>query len=211
MLFLNILLNINNMAFISSRTIVQKIIRDYNVVNLSWVEDSNHWVREALQHIGTKENKLLVKKDFEIENTTLNLPCDLEDLLGIVQDGCFIRFQRDTNLNTFADTNTIRPSVNGNKINFNTTNLVKGTLYYYSFMNDCKDDIMLVDKVQVTEAVANYIILKLMQRGMKHPVISYTDAYQLWENTKEKASNYLKFPAPYEISFVLSEFPNPML
>lgn len=197
--------------FISTKQIIQKIIRDYNIVNLGWVADSNDWIKEALQYIGTNQNKMLVKKSFELTDEDLSLPCDLEDLLGIVQDGCFIRFQNRQGLNTFLDVGAIRPYVDGNKIKFNTKNKIAGDLYYYGFEYNCDDDILLIDNVYVTSAVASYIILKLMMRGMKHPVLSYKDAYMLWEKEKAQASNYCAFPAVHEISFVLAEFPNPVL
>ena len=197
--------------FISTKQIVQKIIRDYNIVNLSFVADTNDWIKEALQYIGTQENKILIKKSFELKDQDLPFPCDLENLIGIVKDGCFINFQNRQGLNTFTETGNIRPYVDGNKIKFNTKEKVTGELYYYGFNYNCDDDILLIDNVYVTSAVTSYIILKLMMRGMKHPVLSYKDAYQIWEKEKAQASNYCAYPAVYEFPFVLSDFPNPVL
>lgn len=199
------------MKYITALAMIAKVIRDYNIADQGWVEDAKlHWVKEALQAIGTNGNKILIKKDFDVTDIKLSLPCDLEDLIGITQNGCFIRFQNSTGLNTFLMTETIRPYIDNGKIAFNNTGQIKGTLYYMSFPEDCNDEPLVIDHVKVTEAIMNYIMLKLMMRGMKHPVISYTDAYTLWGRTRDEASNYLAFPAPYEISTVLADFPNPM-
>jgi hypothetical protein len=198
------------MSYISAKQIVQKIIRDYNIINLGWVVDSNDWIREAIQYIGTNGNKIMKKKTFDVTNIPINLPCDLEDIVGIVIDGCYVRFQGALGMEQFKIWGEIRPYVNGMQILFNKDTNVKGDLYYYSFVENCDDEPMMVNHIKVTQAVTNYVLLMLMQRGMKHPVLDYTTVYQLWNKTRDEASNYLKFPAPYEINFVLSEFINPM-
>ena len=198
------------MSFVSTSGIVNKIIRDYRIVNMGWVVDANEWVKEALQYIGTTGNKVFVKKDFESTTGEVSMPCDLEDLIGVVQEGCFIRFQGTNALEMYSTTGVNRPYVDGRKVKFNKPGTIKGTLYYYTFMENCDGEMLLVDDIHVTDAVSNYIILKLMQGGMQHPVIDYRAAHQIWLESKAKASNYLNWPAPYEISFVLSEFVNPM-
>jgi len=176
---------------------------------MGWVVDSNDWVREAIQYIGTTGNKIMKKKSFDITNVPLNLPCDLEDIVGIVIDECFVRFQGDKAMEQFKIYGEVRPYTNGMQIFFNKETQTKGDLYYYSFVENCEDEPMMVNHIKVTDAISNYVIMKLMLRGMKHPVMSYQDAYTLWNISKREASNYLKFPAPYEISFVLAEFINP--
>ena len=198
------------MSFVSTSGIVNKIIRDYRVVNMGWVVDANEWVKEALQYIGTTGNKVFVKKDFETSAGEISMPCDLEDLIGVVQEGCFMRFQGTDALEKYETTGVNRPYVDGRKVKFNKSGDIKGTLYYYTFMENCDGELLLVDDIHVTDAVSNYIVLKLMQGGMQHPVIDYRTAFQIWLESKAKASNYLNWPAPYEITFVLSEFVNPM-
>ena len=198
------------MSYISAKQIVQKIIRDYNIVNMGWVVDSNDWIREAIQYIGTNGNKIMKKKTFDVTSVAINLSCDLEDIVGIVIDECYVRFQGAQAMEQFKTWGEVRPYINGMQILFNKETQTKGDLYYYSFIENCDDEPMMVNHIKVTEAVTNYVVMKLMLRGMKHPVMTYTQAVELWKETRAEASNYLKFPAPYEISFVLSEFTNPM-
>ncbi len=199
------------MKYITAQAMIAKVIRDYNIADMGWVEDAKlHWVKEALQAIGTNGNKILVRKDFDVTDIDITFPCDLEDLIGLSQNGCFVRFQGELGLNKYIHTEELRPYVENEKVKFNKTGQIKGTMYYMAFPEDCNDEPLVVDHVKVTEAIMNYIMLRLMMRGMKHPVISYTDAYTLWGKTRDEASNYLAFPAPYEISTVLSDFPNPM-
>lgn len=198
------------MKYITANAIVAKVIRDFNIADLGWVEDAKlYWVKEALQSIGTNGNKVLVKQAFDITNQSITLPCEAEDLIGITSDGCFLRFQNQYNLMSFENTETIRPYVDNGVIKFNSVGRIQGIVYYTTFPDDCKDEPLVVDHVKVTEAIMYYIMLKLQMRGFKHPVISYTDAYNLWEKARPKAGNFLAFPKPYEISLVLSDFPNP--
>lgn len=198
------------MSYVQSKDIVSKIIRDYQINNLSWVEDCSYWIKEAIQAIGTNGHKVLIKKAFDLTNKSLSLPCDLEDIVGIVKDGCYIRFQGQRGFETLNMTGEIRPYVNNNAIQFNTDGQVKGELYYMAYIEDCDCDPLIVNHIKVVQAVTNYVVMMLMLRGMKHSVLSYQDAYTLWNKTRDEASNYMKFPAPYEISFVLSEFTNPI-
>lgn len=195
----------------SSKHIVQKIIRDLDISQLGWVEDVNDWVKEALEYIGTNHNKILVKKDFEVETGEISLPCNLVDLIGIVQNGCFLTFQSETGLLTPYDSKgNIRPYKSGvNKIKFNSDK-VKGTIIYYSYIQDCEDELLFDGHIKIKEAITNYIVMRLLVKGYKHPVLSYKEAYDLWINSKNVATNYGLLPAPYEVPFILSEYLNPL-
>lgn len=199
------------MKYITANELIAKVIRDYNIADLGWVEDAKYyWIREALQYIGTRGNKILVKKEFDVTDESIKFSCDIEDLIGISQNNCFLRFQSQLGLMTFECTETLRPYLDNNVIKFNTKGQVKGILYYTAFPENCEGEPLIVDHAKVTGAVMDYIMLKLQMRGFRHPVVSYTEAFQLWNMSRPKAGNYMAFPTPYEISLVLSDFPNPI-
>ena len=203
------MLKLNTIMITTSQEIIAKLIRDYNIAESGWIADANAWIKEALQYIGTNRNKILIKKDFTVKGTGIKIPCDLEDIVAIVYDGMYLRFQNFRNIERFTDTRELRPSVNGQRIMFNTDNEVKGTLYYYAFMEDCDGDFFITDHVKVTEAICTWILSKLMLRGYKHPVLAYSDVYAQWRQNRAEASNYLIMPAPYEVANDLAEFLNP--
>jgi hypothetical protein len=195
--------------FTTTDAIIAKAIRDYGLADTGWVPNAREWAGEAIEFIGTNKSKVLTVKSYDIDNDEVKLPCDLDCVVGVTMNGCWVYWQANTGMQMYSTTGEYRPYILNGKLKFNAEK-VKFDLVYYAFATDCDGLILVPDVIEARDAVAKYILMMCLSSGMKHPVYSLRDAYDLWNKARDRATNRLMYPAPYEVPYSYGEFANAM-
>ena len=181
--------------FIEIKEVLAKFERDFEFDSIGYDMDIIQWFVEGLQEIGTNETMLPTCVECEIIGGKVKLPCNAELLLSV-------KFN-DTPLSHIDalknnHVNSAWYSITGNYINISS---LKGKvkLLYLAFAQDCENELMIPDVIELKEALIWRAAMKLCLRGVSHVTFDYKLAKAHWDDLKGKASNALLFPSPDEI------------
>ena len=209
---------------ISSKSIISKVFRDFHIQSTDWVDDAIEWMGEALDAIGAAaqfEDKVTITKT---TNHSAPLPADLF-LINEVRCGAFNDEATEApKLEDFGilmgyGSADLHPSLVDSKYTRKTVDsehetflLVPGyiktsfeedwiLISYRGFALDEDNFPMVPDHYEYKQAMYWYIVMKMMESGMKHPAgINYFHAEERWLKYCSQARNQAMMPdaAKYE-------------
>ena len=73
--------------YISSKNIISKVKRDFNLDYTDWIYLSPEWIGECISQLEIKIALTMAMSEITVSNYRCNIPCDLEVLLGIEYNG----------------------------------------------------------------------------------------------------------------------------
>jgi len=186
---------------VSSKRVVETVIRDFGIVNQDWIYDANEWIGNGLLEMGTNPIYSPNKVTTTITNYKVKLPCNVELFRAVYWDKCKILHLR----NATRTGNTTWYNDEGDFLHFSFTGK-EVTLFYLGFEVDEEGFICIPDNVFVIQALAWKIMMHLLQRGMLHPTIDYKTASAEWIDKRDKASNNLMTPTPEEYDAIMADY-----
>lgn len=213
----------NEYKLVSAETILAKVYRDFKPENSGWAYDAMEWIGEAIQEIGTSLPLERRFKKLEVNDHKVALPCHLNVLLGINFRGRRLPLLEDINSldhsKDFQSSSRVNTVVyaQGEEENINTVSRREDIAAYYTLSNnyintsfqtgtikvyfeglelDCNGFPMIHNEAHYTQALAWFILMKLLGRGMKHQVFQYADAEERWKHFRDMAYNNALMPTP---------------
>lgn len=187
---------------VSSKRVVETVIRDFGIVSQDWIYDANEWVGNGLLEIGTNPIYSPTKITTKVDNYKVRLPCSAELFKAVYQGECRLPHLRDTNKTSKTG---IWYSNEGSFLHFPFTGK-EITLFYLGFEIDEEGYICIPDNVFVIEALAWKVMSHLLRRGMLHPTIDYKTADAEWKDRRDRASNHLMTPTPDEYDAIMTNY-----
>lgn len=197
----------------SSKAVIAKVFRDFGIQRSDWINDAIEWIGEALELIGTSRQtvpkvrktkvyswKTPIPSDMYILDTvryaddTGSKSPDLEDFKYIASEGDMDKFP-----GLFREDDTIyrrateKYFIDGSFIKF-TFEDKWVALEYKAFPLDEDGYPLVPDAAEFKEALAWYIIWKIILRGKQHPVINYEIARREWKGNMVRARNSYNMP-----------------
>jgi len=189
----------------------------FNISISDWVMRSPYWIIEALDDTKVLTSLPVISAEITGDDYIYTLPCDLKSIVKVTYKNYIIPQHN----NVTNDTNNLREylvgasyTVNGDntiRITSADRNLKDGTIkvYYRGYITQLSElynvEMPLIpDDETLLQAIAHYILLRLLMRGYKHPIYSLnsnnqiTNPYILYHgigNTgglKQKARNSVK-------------------
>jgi len=206
---------------ISSKTIVEAAIRDFNISYQGWINDAIEWIGYGIIEIGANPVFNNEVKHIQIQNYKYHMFCDAELLIDIFDiHDCKINYISDGSKKSqlFEQDNggiyppsvgtvtVVKPihslidwwKIDGEWLKFSFTDR-KIKLVYKNIQQDDEGFPCIPDDVYVIEALKWKIINQLLMRGNKHPVIDIKFSMQMWMDKKQQAKNHLNMPTPYQM------------
>lgn len=208
----------------SYKTVIAKVIRDFNMTGNNWKSDSIEWIGEVIRAIGFHAGFEKKSCDIMINNHKCTYPCDFESLLMIEYLGNrlpesstqrYERFDRPTlgdpsfNEDAFplliGGTPVYQDVVNVSLVNgeyyirnpdYIITSFPKGkiTLHYQAYVTDEEGFPKVPDTYEVMECMAFYIMYKWLSKGNLHPAWNLQMVKMEYERFLGKAENRMYFP-----------------
>lgn len=186
-----------------AKEIIAKVFRDFRPTDEDFVIDALEWTGDAMGLIGAGPQYEDRWRFLTVENYRALLPCELEQVkqvghvmtkgktLSQIDQGNIIPLIESSATSSVRGdrenpdweakyTDQYKYKIEGNYIR---TELEKGTLiiYYTGFPVDEDGYPMIPDISSYKEAIHWYIIMKLMERGLKHPSgIRFDSAEARW-------------------------------
>lgn len=179
----------------SSKSVIAKVFRDLRIQRSDWVSDGIEWIGEALDAIGTPGQLVDKARILKTSSHRAPMPQDLYMLKGVYY-GHGNKNEKASNL-TLEDfplmmkygNEELHPALmeedknqeSGATRSTNETYLINGkyiqtsfesdyiALFYKAFPVDDDGFPMLPDMYEFNQALYWYIVMKLLEGGMKHP------------------------------------------
>lgn len=206
----------NGLKLISSRQIIGELYSDFNITN-------DDWVNKAQRHIARGIELMKIDGYFEryvsratVQEFKTPLPCDIKNLLAVIyNEPNWTRLPLTRSLAlgvNFKDLKTHSTAKGGINYNHLTTTFETGEVafVYYRIPRDENNDLMIPDVAEVLEALPYFLIYKMSLSGYKHPVISFENAYQMWNTLFPRARNTCNYPSVEEMHNFTKMNTNPL-
>jgi len=201
----NISLNIQLMIKkISSKRVIEAVMRDFGIVNQDWIYDANEWIGNGVLMIGCNNNYRPNKATKLITNYKIKLPCDIEVFQHVFLGKEKIEFLHNNN-QAISDKKGVWYYVVGDYLHFSFTGK-EVNIYYLDIAIDEEGFICILDNVFLIEALKWKVLMHLLMRGQPHPVISLKDATAMWDKTKDIAANNIVMPTPDEYEDIMRAY-----
>lgn len=197
----------------SSKSIIGKVFRDLGIQDSDWIDDAIEWMGEALEHIGTYSQTVPKIKIVYVTNFKTRLPKDiyiLDEIRYSNSDSSDAPDAEEFNYILSKNDSTHHPSLfKAENASYNPQNhdyTLNGNylqtsfeekwvaLSYRAFYLDDDGYPMVPDAAEFSEALFWYITMKILLRGLQHPVIGYQDAEQRWLKYAGQARNAFNMP-----------------
>lgn len=197
---------------ISSGKILYQIGRIYKNQSSEFYNHIYELMGDAIQGIGYHinfEEKITPDDDpVIVKNNRASIPSDVQNIQSIeyydlnnnlrrlpLDNGNRLRgLNLETNKKYSNTTSTEFYYIEGNYIKTSFTE-GKLRLHYIGFAVDNEGLPYILDEFNYIEAVKYYIIYQLALEGYKHPVLNYSEAFQLWETYFPRAQNAAVMPS----------------
>lgn len=193
--------------YIQAREIIANVYNDFNIQTTDWEIRAIEWIGKALNLMNIYLALTPCSKDVEVIGFRAKVPCDIKSLKAIESLDYNIRLVNSYAVNKHEKdfqsqkvTEYIYYTLDKNgyaHFGFETGTVrfhyLKLPTYYDNQLNA---EIPLVPNEENTkEAIAYFILYKLLSRGYNHPVFSLNspnpvlNPYQMWRHYKAKARN----------------------
>jgi hypothetical protein len=186
--------------YISSKQIVAQVLVDFNVQQTEYISRMWEWIGNALEIMELSNYFAFRNHIGEVENYQTRMPCDIKYLHSTWISGVTCPDATGLVKLNLRDNPLIGKQVKGmfhNREygaidgNYLTTTFRKGHVLfvYHGPPIDCDGYPLVPDDAKVKEALPFYIIYRLGLSGVKHPVLSVKEAYEMWEKLYPAAAN----------------------
>ncbi len=187
---------------IDASNVIANVQDTFNINSADWIGRAGNWINKALTDIGVVTELKVTHLDTNATDYRVELPCDIKSLVAVEVNGMRVyRTQPVTQMEKVADstdtytdseyapetgrsynTTVLSYSVQGdNYIQFETNSEyykeIAVTLHYKSLPTSIFKPYnmmlpMIPDIDIAQDAIANYIMIKILGRGYNHPVYS---------------------------------------
>jgi len=204
---------------ISSKSIVAKVYRDFNVPVGDWELDAIEWIGEGLSAIGGYKQSIDKSALLEISSFKAQLPYDYVSMRKVVysknkntleefREG--MKDKLDYSTEPFNRANDVNNISNARQIskddymidhNYIKLGFEEGYIYiaYKSIPLDNEGYPMVPDMFDYKEALSYLILVKLLSRGVSLlSPIDFKTAYQLWLKHCNQAYTVISMPTEVE-------------
>lgn len=210
--------------YISIKETIGRFLREYNIDDSSYISDIPIWIEEAISLIGIPNYYVIKKAEVKIDQNKGILPCDIEHIYGyFVSTNC----EDGVNKNNYrrlvirnapligiginsVNHETAYGTVDGNFLN---TSFYKGKVMvvYKGIPMDCDGFPLVPKNAEFNQAIQFYFIYRMALSGFKHPIISFDQAYQLWEKHYPRAGNSINWMDLQEYQEFTEMWTNPII
>src|SRR5690625_1663624 len=198
-------------GYSNSKEIIAKVFRDFGIQDSDWIYDAIEWIGEALEHIGTYHQVVSKTKPSSVHSFRAKMPKDLYILDSIRyndehNDSCpeMDEFNKVLRIGE----NDLFPGMTKERTNIRLveSGIIDGSFLktsfetgwvlfqYKGFALDPDGYPLIPDAVEYKEALMWYIIMKMILRGLQHPIIGYEAAEQRWLKYATQARNQSNMP-----------------
>lgn len=195
---------------VSTKTIIDKLFRDFKSFSAEMIPDAIEWMGEALEAIGYCGQTITKNLKLTSSNFRAPIPCDLV-ILNAVSDGespigygtgdfnygeTYTTPFRERNLTFKIEPGWFKTSEES----------VTFEIDYEAMPVDDDGYPMIPDNYESKQAVTEYVILKMMEIGYTHPVRKYEMQYQIWEKTRDEAYTINDMPDKPRMHSIVQSF-----
>jgi hypothetical protein len=185
----------------SIKAVIANIQNAFNFEGNEWVGKAFDIIPLGMQIIGTsipleKTSYTATVTDYRVE-----LPCDLENLLYVTYNGCWLKLKSNSIL---ADKYRC-DECSGDPYNFAVLNpnylqtsfeTGEVVFYYEALPLDSEGFPLVPDNAHYIEALGWFLTYKLMTAGFVHKSFrNWREPYEMWERTYPRAQNDALFPS----------------
>lgn len=199
--------------FISSKVLIGRVYRDYKPKHSNWVNDAYEWVGECLALIGVYNIFFYEPIKVQILNYKALLPCSV-DLIEGVSVGCYrLKYSGSTavkhgiscvkNYPYHYDAEYV---INGNYIqtNFETGEV---TIFTAKLPVDCDGFPEIPDDAHVKQALAWYVLYKMVMGGYNYNLLSFKELdFKVNNVLIPRAQNSLNAPSTDQFELIKSRW-----
>lgn len=212
--------------YISSEAFIGRFIKELGLENTEYVDMIPQWIEDAVGIIGIPNYYIYKRALIPVKDSRAKIPCDIENLWGIFVAPNFhtthdkgklkrLFLQNSPFFGKGKGYETLGKEIGYGSINgqYVDTSFDKGFIYIaYQGIPLCDEGFPLVPKdPKFNEAVQYYFIYRMGLSGYKHPVITFSDAMQLWEAKYTGAGNSINWMDLQEYQDFTEMWTNPIL
>jgi hypothetical protein len=189
--------------YISSKALIGRFIQECGIEETNFASQVPIWIEDAIQIMGVPKYYVYKNKLINIDRKQGLIPCDIEFLhsVYVAKDNDFSNMNYIRRL-YIRDAPIINQNVHIPQTNHHSavisgryiyTTFDKGVVYmiYKGVPCDNEGYPLVPNDAQFNEAIRYYFIKTLSLGGYKHPILSFKDAYDLWEKHYPRAANSL--------------------
>ena len=171
-----------NYKFINGSVCIARVYDKFNIKSGSWENRAAEYIYSALRHIGSPFTTFPEQETVTVEDYKAYLPCDIYKLNVIKYDGYRLPIMNQFNTKTAADIEDQYHPINkcelvtGARGYIITTFETGDVTFYYDKLPvelDKKLNIyfpLVPDNEEVLSAIDWYILMRILERGYKHPI-----------------------------------------
>lgn len=189
--------------YIKADVIIGQTLVDFNIPKTDTVDRMYEWILNAIETMELEKYYTHQYSIIEVKEHRASLPCAISFLHSIWIKGdnnCICNnakgLQKLTIRNNPLIGSLIKDNYSSNSSatvegNFLKTSFTKGkvVVFYRGVPKDENGYPLVPDNAKLKEALPYYILYRLGLSGYKHPIISWNDAYLMWEKLYPSASN----------------------
>ena len=190
-------------TLISTGKIIANVFRNFRPTNNGWSVDAIEWIGEALGEMKVSSGYVKQSKTVNVVDYRYKMPSCLQALLGVEYKCCRLPYKGSLKIykEEFRETCPL-PAYPTDHYTLNPgcihTSFETGeiTIHYKTIPTDCNGYPMIINEQLLVKALEWYVMYCYLLRGGTHPVLSFGDAEQRWEQYKVRAKNSIKMPTP---------------
>lgn len=186
-------------GLISAKNVVAKVYQDFDIAGETNVGKMINWIGTGFQLLEVNPGFLKVTETVPINEGRVLIPKNC-GITSVTYNGVVLDISKRSNYSslTLKYPNSVIAVFNGPylDISVETGNV---TFHYYTIGVDCDGYPMIPNSELLTEALAWFVMSKLLLGGYKHPVVTYETAYSMWTKLKPQAANDVNFPTLFDM------------
>ena len=180
------------MKQISSKYIISKILRDFNITDSSWINDIYEWVGDVIAFTNVNMLYDTAYKKLKIEQGRVILNFSFESILYIQYKNTHIYKTDNPQLLNHCKCNLvcnteIQYKQNGNVLHFNIDD-GEIIVYFLKPLTDENGYPLIPSDINFQESILWYVKTRLILQG-KETKINYNDALEMFELYKQRFIN----------------------
>lgn len=200
-----------------------RFIREFGIKNLSYVADINEWAKAGIHHMRIPNYYTVKDVDLDIVNGRARLKCATDMLVGayyFIGDSADFKIQNSYQLLVRNDNNfgnqglnaagNMYTSISGGYLNIEQS-FGRVKVFYKDVPTDCNNKALIPDNPKVISALMYYFIYRMGLSGYVHPVITWSDAKELWEQEYPAAGNDASWFNEAELQAFTELWTNPLI
>jgi len=210
---------------ISSKQMIGRFLKEFNIDESSYIDDFPMWIEDAVTSIGIPGYFVAKKKIVDVVDNRTSLPCNIDHLYGVfithnLVEGDINKF--NYRRLTIRNSPMIGLVIKGMACGSNYANIDGGYLntsfekgkvmfVYKGIPLDCDGFPFVPKDAKFNQALQYYFIYRMSLSGYKHPVVTYQEAFQMWERLYPRAANSINWMDLQEYQEFTEMWNNPLI